>query len=90
MDPESNNIKGWELHRIADGNLSCENFSLNCDDIDRIERTLKPVFGERMKKAHIMVSYDNWSGVYIMHMPGTRTKEAERLIGEIYDFLKEY
>lgn len=78
---------GWELYRIANGSFSCENFSLNCDDIDRIECLLKPVFGYRMKKAHVMVSYDNWSGVYIMEMPGNNTKEAEVLIKDIYDFL---
>ena len=89
MNPESKNTKGWELHRIADGSLSCENFSLDCDDIDAIESILNPVFGKRLKEAHIMVSYDNWSGVFIMEMPGPKTMEAERLIKEIYDFLKE-
>ena len=89
MDSETNNTKGWELHRIADRSLSCENFSLNCDDIDRIESILKPVFGKRMEKARVLVSYDNWSGVYIMEMPGNKTKEAEMLIKDIYDFLKE-
>ncbi len=40
-----------------------------------------------MKKAHVIVSYDNLSGVYIMEMAGSKTKEAEVLVKDIYDFL---
>lgn len=63
---KSNN--GWELHTIANGRLSCENFNLMPDDIERIEKKLQPEFESSMKNEHIMISYDNWSGVFIMQM----------------------
>ncbi len=80
---------GWELCRIANEHLSCDNFCLKSEDIDRIEQVLQPKFGDRMKKEHVSVSYDNWSGVFIMQMPGFNTDSSDGLISEIYEFLSQ-
>ena len=79
---------GWKLSVIANGSLSVNNDSLNSDDIDRIEELLRPDFETRMKKAHVFVSYDCWSGVFIMHLAGSESKKEDELIKEIYSFLK--
>ena len=78
---------GWELLTIADGSLSCENYDLLPEHIDRIEKMLRPEFGRSMKKNRIMVDYDNWSGVFIMQMPGIHTKSSDRVIKKIYVYL---
>ena len=78
---------GWELRTIANGHLSCENDKLLPNDIDRIKKVLKPKFMDIMKKEHIMVSYDNWSGVFIMQSVGIKTGSADIVIKEIYEFL---
>lgn len=82
-------VNGWELATIADGSLSCENINLGSDDIRKIEEILKPGFSEKMKKYHVYISYDNWSGVYIMHLPGLKSRKGDALIKEIYAFLSE-
>ena len=78
---------GWELHTIANGHLSCENSNLLPDDIDVIEQILRPKFVDIMKKEDIMVSYDNWSGVFIMQNVGMKTGSSDTVIKEIYEFL---
>lgn len=78
---------GWQLQTIANGHLSCENFDLVPDDIDRIKQLILPEFGYLMKKEHIMVSYDNSSGIFIMQMPGVDTDSSDNVIKEIYNFL---
>ena len=78
---------GWELCTIANGHLSCDNFDLKVDDIDKVENVLRPKFGEIMKKEHIMVSYDNWSGIFIMQMPGFSTDSSDDIINEIFVYL---
>lgn len=83
----SKSENGWELFRISDKSLSCENSKLNEDDIDHIEKILKPEFGDRMKKETVFVSYDNWSGVFIMSMAKSKTKDSDELIKEIFEFL---
>lgn len=82
---KSNN--GWELHTIANGRLSCEHFNLMPDDIERIEKMLQPEFENSMKNEHIMISYDNWSGVFIMQMPSYQTCSSDDVIKKIYTFL---
>ena len=42
-----------------------------------------------MKAEHVFVSWDNWSGVFIMHIPGKQTRNSDGLIKEIYERLKE-
>ena len=83
----SKSDNGWELHRINDGSLSCENPKLGSDDIDGIEKILMPKFGEWMEKERVFVSYDNWSGVFIMHMPKLKTQNSDELISQIFEFL---
>lgn len=83
------NENGWELNRIANGHLSCDNFTLKTDDIDRVEKLLRPKYGEIMEKENIIVNYDNWSGVFIMQMPGFSTDSSDDVINEIYDFLSK-
>lgn len=78
---------GWELCTITNDKLSCDNFNLSSDDIDRIKEILQPEFGSSMKKEHIMIGYDNWSGVFIMQMPGVQTNSSDDVIKKIYDFL---
>lgn len=78
---------GWELCTISNDHLSCDNFNLSSDDIDRIKQILQPEFGSLMKKAHIIIGYDNWSGVYIMQNPGFQTGSSDDVIKKIYDFL---
>ena len=51
------------------------------------EKMLQPKFGRSMKKNRIMVGYDNWSGVFILHMPGIHTKSSDRVIKKIYVYL---
>ena len=84
---KSNN--GWELHTVANGSLSCDNSKLDSNDIDVVEKMILPEFGERMKKEHVFVSWDNWSGVFIMALPGLNTDTSDKLIKEIYEWLAE-
>jgi len=85
----SKSPNGWRLSVIANGSLSVNNDSLIDDDIERIEELLRPEFEPRMKKEHVFVSYDNWSGVFIMYLADGKSKEADELIKEIYAFLKD-
>lgn len=85
----SKSANGWELIRIANGSLSCENSDLDTDDIRRVEEKLKPRFKKAMQEYNVFVSYDNWSGVFIMQMPGFEDPKADRLMEDIYAFLKD-
>ena len=67
--------------------MSCDNSEMRSEDIDRVEEILRPRFGDIMKKKAIMVSYDNWSGVFIMQIPGVKAGKADDTIREIYKFL---
>lgn len=78
---------GWELHTIANGRLSCEHFNLMPDDIERVEKMLQPEFESAMKNEHIIIGYDNWSGVFIMQNAGKETNSSDDVIKKIYDFL---
>ena len=85
----SKSDNGWELHTVADGSLSCENSKLDSNDIEIVEKMIMPEFGERMKKEHVFVSWDNWSGVFIMALPGLHTDNSDKLIKKIYEWLAE-
>ena len=85
----SKSDNGWELHTVANGSLSCENSKLDSNDIEIVEEMMMPEFGERMKKEHVFVSWDNWSGVFIMALPGLNTDNSDKLIKEIYEWLAE-
>ena len=85
----SKSKNGWELCTITNDKLSCDNFNLSSDDIDRIKKILQPEFGSSMKREHIMIGYDNWSGVFIMQMPGVNTHSSDDVIKKIYDFLSK-
>ncbi len=85
----SKSDNGWELHTVANGSLSCENSKLDSNDIEIVEEMIMPEFGERMKKEHVFVSWDNWSGVFIMALPGLNTDNSDKLIKEIYEWLAE-
>ena len=80
---------GWELSTIANGHLSCDNSVLTAEDIDRVEKLLMPEYGEIMEKEHIIVSYDNWSGVFIMQMNGFSTDSSDEIIKEIFVYLSD-
>jgi len=79
---------GWELHTIACGKLSCENFNLQESDISRVESVLFPVFKDRMEAESVFTFYDNWSGVFIMQNAGKNTGNSDALIKEIFEFLE--
>ena len=85
----SKSDNGWELHTVANGSLSCENSKLDSNDIDVVEKMILPEYGERMKKEHVFVSWDNWSGVFIMALPGSNTDNSDKLIKEIFERLAE-
>ena len=85
----SKDISGWELHKIADGSLSCENPKLTASDVSKIDNIIRTEFAGRIKEDHVIVSYDNWSGVFIMHCPGKKTRESDKIIKDIYGFLIE-
>ena len=40
-----------------------------------------------MKEANVLVSYDNWSGVYLMAIPDKSTQKSDKLVKDIYEFL---
>ena len=85
----SKSDNGWELHTVANGSLSCENSKLDSNDIDVVEKMILPEFGERMKKEHVFSSWDCWSGVFIMALPGLNTDKSDKLIKEIFERLAE-
>ena len=89
MGAVSNDLSGWKLYKIADGSLSCENPNLNENDISTVMETVQSKFGERMKEENVFVSYDNWSGVYLMAIPGKSTQKSDKLVKDIYEFLIE-
>ena len=89
MGAVSNDLSGWKLCKIADGSLSCENPNLNENDISTVMETVQSKFGERMKEDNVFVSYDNWSGVYLMAIPGKSTRKSDKLVKDIYEFLIE-
>jgi len=89
MGAVSNDISGWKLCKIANGSLSCENPKLNENDISTVMETVHSKFGERMKEENVFVSYDNWSGVYLMAIPGKSTQKSDKLIKDIYELLIE-
>ena len=79
---------GWELHTISNGRLSCEKYDLEASDsnTDKIERDIHQKFGSVIDEEGIMVSGDNWSGVFIMQMPGMDTNSSDEIIREIYRY----
>ncbi len=80
---------GWELHTIGNGKLSCDKFDLDATktDIDRVESRIHEKFGNIIDEEGIMVGWDNWSGIFIMQMPGVNTDSSDDVIREIYEFL---
>ena len=86
----SKSENGWELHTIANDKLSCDNFYIeSSEDIDKVEKSILQKFGNRVKEEGVFISWDNWSGVFIMQMPGMNTASSDDLIREIYEFLAE-
>lgn len=83
--------KELELDRVLftmpNGHLSCDNPSLSPEDTDSVEKLLFPIFGEDMKREHIMAAYDNWSGVFIMQNVGFDTGDPDRVIERIAEYL---
>lgn len=81
---------GWELHTIEDGKLSCENFCMeSSEEIVQVEHLIQQNFGNIMKEEGIIVGWDNWSGTYIMQMPGKNTDSSNEVIREIYESLAD-
>ena len=81
---------GWELHTIANGKLSCENFNIeSTEEIAEVEHRIQQKFGDILKKEGIFVGWDNWSGTYIMQIPGKNTESSDEIIKEIYEFLSD-
>ena len=81
---------GWELHTIANGKLSCENFNIESSEENaEVEHWIQQKFGDILNKEGIFVGWDNWSGTYIMQMPGKNTESSDKIIREIYEFLAD-
>lgn len=79
----------WKIYISANGELSIENASKSEIDIENIENNLKQRFADRLRVEHIMISWDCWSGIFIMQNVGFEyTKSTELLLQEIYDFLR--
>ena len=80
---------GWELHTINNGKFSCEKLDLDASisDIDRVESYIRQKFGNIIDEEGIIVSWDNWSGIFIMQMPDMNTDSSDAIIREIYKFL---
>lgn len=74
--------------------MSCENSSLEASDINKIEEIIENRFGAGiLRRRKILLSWDCWSGVFIMHMPlpslsEESMSESDEFIKEIYEFLK--
>lgn len=80
---------GWELHTIANGKLSCDKYDLDVTttDINSVQNDICQKFGDVIDQEGIMVSWDNWSGIFIIQMPGMNTDSSDAVIREIYKFL---
>ncbi|MBD5146499.1 MAG: hypothetical protein HDT21_11425 [Ruminococcus sp.] len=83
----------WNIFELANGHLSCENISLGSQDIDKIEEIIEKHFGAGiLRRRKIYVSYDCWSGVYIMPVWYGVSEEirsdSDEFVKEIYEFLK--
>lgn len=80
--------KMWILQKIANGNMSCENSDLDSLQIEEVEKLLINEFGEKIEDEHILISWDCWSGIYIMLNPGFDNYESSNsLIERIYQLL---
>lgn len=80
----------WELLRIANGQLSCENSNKKEKDLEVIEEELKKQFNKRLLDEHIVIMWDCWSGVFIMQNAGfDYTNLTEQLLLDIFDYLKQ-
>lgn len=86
--PSKENLYVWKLEKIADGNLSCDNFELDSSRIKDIEETLIKAFGKQIKQEKIFISWDCWSGIFIMLIPGCDNFESSnKVIEKIYECL---
>ena len=80
---------GWELHTINNGKMSCEKFDLevSLSDINKIKSYIRQKFGNIIDEEGIIVSWDNWSGIFVMQMPGMNTNSSDDIIRQIYKLL---
>lgn len=83
------NVK-WKLFKIANGHLSCENLDLESTDIEEVEYIIENHFGAGiLRRREILVSWDCWSGVFIMSssLSEEGMSEGDEFVKEIYEFL---
>lgn len=84
----SKNKNGWILHTIADGSLACDNDNISKEEFAVIEKTLLSEFENRMKKEHVNIDWDEWSGYIISRaFWEKKSQKSDELIEEIYEYL---
>lgn len=61
---------------------------LDSSRIDDIKKKLKNAFGKQIEEEHILISWDCWSGIFIMLNPVFDNYESSNsLIKKIYEYL---
>lgn len=76
----------WELVRIANGHLSCDNAAKEAKDIDAVEKQIEEKFGAgSLRKNRIQTGWDNWSGLFIM----SKDNSGDYFVKKIYEYFCE-
>ena len=76
----------WDLIRIANGHLSCDNAAMKADEIDVVEKQIEEKFGAgSLRKNRIQTGWDNWSGLFIM----SKDNGGDHFVKRIYEYLCE-
>ena len=76
----------WDLVRIANGHLSCDNATMEAKDIDAVEKQIEEKFGAgSLRKNRIQTGWDNWSGLFIM----SHDNSGDYFVKRIYEYLCE-
>ena len=84
----SKNKNGWVLHTITDGSLACDNDKISKEEFVVIEKSILSEFEDRMKKEHVIIDWDEWSGYIITRVFWEKkTEKSDELIKEIYEYL---
>ena len=76
----------WDLVRIANGHLSCDNLAKEAKDIDAVEKQIEEKFGAgSLRKNNVHTGWDNWSGLYIM----SDDNGGDHFVKRIYEYFCE-
>lgn len=76
----------WQLVKIANGHLSCDNLSKEAADIDAVEKQIEEKFGAgSLRENNIHTGWDNWSGIFIM----SNNNSGDNFVKNIYEYFCE-